>query len=234
MSSTESLRKRIERGRLLERSVRARNAELELCRRDPAYWLWNDQRYVWTKDESDHIVPVKAFPDEVGARFTLAEIHREPLIMIAKSRQIMATWLVCAYWLWWAMFFENQLLFIQSKKEEDAANLVFNKTPGQGRISFIYENLPGWMKPPIIPSMGVMIFPNNGSKIWGIPQGSDIIRSYTASGVFSDEFAFQPFAEDAYKAAKPSAKKIVGVSSANPGFFARLCGFEKNDRSVAG
>ena len=228
MSSEQSLKKSIEHGRLFDSSVRARNAELELCRRDPAYWLWNEQQYVKTRDESRPDSPVRSFPDKRYLRQLLAVLHDPniPIILVAKSRQLVVTWLLCAYFCWWARFVPNQLLFIQSKKEEDAANLVFAKAPGMARIDFIEENLPWWMRQDRITSMGQQIY-QNGSKIWGIPQGSDIIRSYTGSALFSDEFAFQPFAEEAYKAAKPSCKKIIGVSSANPGFFARLGGFEK-------
>jgi hypothetical protein len=220
---------RIERGRLLEGSARAREVELELCARDPNYWIWNDQEYVKTRDESvEPSKSVRPFPDKPYLRSLVRDLHDPDIsiLMIAKSRQLTVTWLVCVYLCWRARFFPNQLIFIQSKKEEDAANLVFSKVPGNARISFVEENLPWWMQQTLIPSMGQLLYPN-ASKIWGIPQGADIVRSYTASILFSDEFAFQPFAEDAYKAAKPSAKKIVGVSSANPGFMGRLCGFQK-------
>lgn len=207
--------KALERFRLFQDNPRARNFELALCADDPAYWLWNDQLYVWTRDEYDQTNPVKPFPDEPALRELLDEIHNGPqqVTCIGKSRQLTVTWLVVAYFLWWARFKPNQLLFIQSKKEEDAANLVFNKEPGMGRASFIEENLPWWMKLATNPSYGILLFPN-GSKLWGIPQGGDIIRSYTGSGLFSDEAAFQPFAREAYRAAKACCRKIVMVSSA--------------------
>lgn len=184
-----------------------------------------------TRDESvvDPSQSVRPCPDKLYLRNLLEQLHdpQIPILLIAKSRQLFVTWLVCIYLCWRARFMQNQLIFIQSKKEEDAANLVFAKGPGLARIDFVEENLPWWMKLERITSMGQQIYPNS-SKIWGIPQGSDIIRSYTGSVLFSDEFAFQPFAEEAYKAAKPSCKKIIGVSSANPGFFARLGGFEQS------
>jgi len=221
---------------LLNTSERARNFELVKCAEDPAYWLWNDQHYVWTRDEYDPVNPVKPFPDEPALRDTLSEIHNgdQQVTCIGKSRQLTVTWLVVAYFLWWARFKANQLLFIQSKKEEDAANLVFNKEPGMARASFIEQNLPWWMKQPVSESYGILLFPN-GSKLWGIPQGGDIIRSYTGSGLFSDEAAFQPFAREAYRAAKACCRKIVMVSSAEGGsFFGQLSGFEVDQIGMFG
>lgn len=225
----ETLQKTAEE-RFLALSVdqEARNLELSLCAEDPAYWLWNDQHYVWTRDEYDPVNPVKPFPDEPALREVLDEIHRgsQQVTCVGKSRQLSVTWLIVAYFVWWARFVPNQLLFIQSKKEEDAANLVFNKEPGLARASFIEHNLPWWMRQETKDSYGIMLFPN-GSKLWGIPQGGDIIRSYTGSGLFSDEAAFQPFARDAYRAAKACCRKIVMVSSAEGGsFFGQLSGFE--------
>jgi hypothetical protein len=236
MTPEERAERKAQRFALLESSPRARNYELSLCKNDPAYWLWNDQHYVWTRDEYDQDNPVKPFPDEPALREVLAEIHlgTQQVTTIGKSRQLSVTWLLVAYFDWWARFYANQLLFIQSKKEEDAANLVFNKEPGMARASFIEENLPWWMKVPLSTSYGVLVYPN-GSKLWGIPQGGDIIRSYTGSGLFSDESAFQPFAREAYRAAKACCRKIVMVSSAEGGsFFGELSGFEQSKTGTFG
>lgn len=192
--------------------------------------------HVWTRDEYDPVTPVKPFPYEPALHELLREIHEgdQQVTCVGKSRQLTVTWLICAYWAWWARFHPNQLLFIQSKKEEDAANLVFNKEPGMARISFIEENLPTWMRLNPKGSYGVLLYPN-GSKIWGIPQGGDIIRSYTGSGLFSDEAAFQPYCREAYRAAKACCRKIVMVSSAEGGsFFGELSGFEKSTEGTFG
>lgn len=216
-------------GRTLDTSVRAQNIELEKCRRSPAYWLFHPLMWVWTKDEFDQNVTLKPFPRKVYLLELLREIHDNPLVFVGKSRQLMITWLLCAYFCWWARFYGGQLLFIQSKKEEDAANLVYNKEPGSARIDFIETHLPFWMQDLRAPkpSYGQRLY-SNGSKIWGIPQGSDTIRSYTGSALFSDEAAFQPFFLQAFRAAKPSCRKIIAVSSAEPGEFGKMGGFMKD------
>ena len=60
----------------------------------------------------------------------------------------------------------------------------------------------------------------NGSRIIGIPEGADQIRSYHPWGLAMDEAAFQPEAGEAYDAAVPVCQKIIVLSSAGPGWFA--------------
>jgi hypothetical protein len=84
------------------------------------------------------------------------------------------------------------------------------------------SRLPGYLKMDVSYSYGMMIYPH-GSKIWGVPQGSDIIRSYTPSFVFMDEAAFQPQAGDSYRGAMAAARKIIAVSSAEPSWFGKMC-----------
>lgn len=151
----------------------------------------------------------------------------EQLVAVEKSRQLMVTWAMCLVCLWMGKYKPNRLIFVQSKKEEDAANLVFNKDPMLGRISFMEITLPHELRTVNFDrdaSYSKLIFRHStgASQIWGIPQGGDIIRSYTASFIFSDEFAFQPEGESAYTAARPTISgggKIVLVSSAFGGAF---------------
>ncbi len=188
-------------------------------------------QHVWTKDEHDAENPVKPYPiKEKALRLLIHRFSTMPMLWVVKSRQLMVTWTVCAYLLWAAKRHPYRLIFAQSKKEADAANLVFNggksgKDWFQARISFIEKHLPPWLQDEgIQASYAQLVFPN-GSKIWGIPEGPDIIRSYTASVLFSDEAAFQPSFEAAYTAALPMIKgggQFIAVSSANPGFFEKM------------
>ena len=106
--------------------------------------------------------------------------------------------------------------------------MVFaGKEPWFARISFMEHTLPKHLKSLTFPrcaSYSQLLFPN-GSKIWGIPEGGDIIRSNTPSLVFSDEAAFQPEFDKAYTAALPAIKgggQLVAISSAEPGAFGTL------------
>jgi hypothetical protein len=186
---------------------------------------------VLTKDEHDIDRPIKPFPRKPYIPYILRKFtdSRVSIIFIAKSRQIMLTWLCCVYALWLAKTYPHRLIFVQSKKEEDAANLVFNggrtgKNWDAARISFIEKHLPAWLQDDVEPAFGKLLFPN-GSKIWGIPEGADMIRSYTPSLVISDEAAFQPCFGEAYTAMLPVAKQggqLIAISSANPGPFGEI------------
>ena len=183
-------------------------------------------RYVVTKDEhgiGDNTI--RPFPIRENKPYIwdiLDTIQNEQLVAIEKSRQLMVTWLVCLYCLWCAKYQKNRLIFIQSKKEEDAANLVFNAEWPAGRISFMESNLPETLRSDCASAYGKLFFRDTGSRIWGIPEGGDQIRSYTASVIASDEAAFQPEFEQAWKASNPSVKgggKMIVVSSARNGAY---------------
>ncbi len=123
------------------------------------------------------------------------------LVLIEKSRQIIASWLCVAYLLWRAKFHPHQLLIVQSKKEEDAAKFVYLKEPQQARMSFMESRLPLWLQDGLFPASGPALgrglkqprqaradygnlyFPN-GSHVWAVPQGGDIVRSNTPSVLF--------------------------------------------------
>jgi hypothetical protein len=217
-----------------------------------------------TKDEHAPEEPVQPFPDKpylrvfldcllVSGRYLapqaahyaldwgvplarLTRLHQSGVLCIEKSRQVMASWMVVAYLLWRAKFHPHQLILVQSKREDDAALLVFTKEPQIGRMSFlelgVHDDLRqlgfGGVKEATQTGIGAtrchLFFPN-GSHVWGIPQGGNIIRSNTCSCLFSDEAAFQPEFGLAYQAALPSIKgggQGIFVSSAEVGDFAVL------------
>lgn len=226
--------------------------EKEHFRRDAHAFVFEAIR---TKDEHDIGSPLKNFPDEICLRATLDDylvagklkkpqdamysldagtdlkwlehIHETGILFIEKSRHVMATWLSCAYLLWRARSFPHQLIIVQSKREEDAAALVYDKEPDQGRISFLEWSLPEHLRVAKLPSGGKychLYFPT-GSHIWGIPEGGHIIRSHNPSVVFSDEAAFQPEFGKAYTAALPAIThggQLIVVSSAEPSEFMQL------------
>jgi len=231
--------------------------DAERCSRSAHHFIFGDHcgKFLVTKDEHDLETPKKPFPDkpylrsvldcllvsghimkpedaiyakEVGhSLLWLQAIYSSGVLFTEKSRQVMATWLTCAYILWRAKYKEHQLMLVQSKREDDAANLVFNKEPQVGRISFMESNLPRHLRSIVFPTggaFGQLYFPN-GSHIWAIPEGGDIIRSNTSSVVFSTPDWFQPQFGSSYTAALPTIKgggQYVAVSSAEPGEFMEL------------
>ena len=227
--------------------------DAERCRRDPHYFVFHSG--LVTKDEHDQQAPMKPIPDTPNRRsfldcllvashlmkpeearwalqaghsdLWLQALNHSGLFMTEKSRQVMATWICCAWMLWVAKYQAHRLILVQSKREDDAAALVFTKDPFFARISFMEHHLPAHLRTLTFPKAGAyghLYFPN-GSHIWAIPEGGDIIRSQTPSIVFSDEAAFQPEFGAALSAALPAIKGggcFVGISSAEPGAFQEL------------
>lgn len=229
--------------------------EVERCKRS-AHFLIFDSRRLLTKDEHDPDNPVKPLPIDdlylrcvldallvsgkiikpTEAKYLLREgydmawieaLYYSGLFMIEKSRQLIVTWIVCTYLLWRCKYRPHQLILIQSKREDDAANLVFAKEATVGRMSFMESNLPKHLRTIEFPkgaTYGHLYF-STGSHAWAIPEGSDIIRSNTASVIFSDESGFQPEFGNSFTAALPAVKgggQYIGVSSAEPGEWQML------------
>jgi phage FluMu gp28-like protein len=182
--------------------------------------------YVLTKDEHKQgDESVRPFPTRTEKAYVwdvLDSFKTEKLILVEKSRQLMLTWLCCLYALWMAKYQKNRLIFIQSRKEESAAALVYRTEPNQARISFMETNLPEEMRSKVTWSYGNAIFHETGSSIQAIPEGGDQIRSSTPSLVVSDEAAFQPEFEGAWKAIKPcidGGGQLICVSTPKNGSY---------------
>ena len=184
----------------LKLALARRGAELELCRRDPSHYIF---KYVRTKDEHDANNPIKQFPRKEYLEHLLNTWHNgNPVEFLIKSRQLMVSWLAVAYISWVARFHNHRLIFVQSKKEEDAANLVFNTHPSQARLSFIETHLPEWMQNVPVWAYGKAIY-DNGSRVQAIPQGPTHYESYVPSLVFNDEASLQDEWMAGHAALKP-------------------------------
>jgi len=187
---------------------------------DPLVWL---QQYTCTKDshwkEAGAGTPYRPFPDKPYFRFVLDEIHRNKVLLIEKSRDMVLSWLCVGYFTHAAITTERREVLFQSQKEDKAAELI-----DYARI--LYEQQPQALKQrsplakPLRSQSSLKLEFANGSRLVGIPEGADQIRSYHPWGLLMDEAAFQPEAGEAYDAAVPVCEKIVVVSSAGPGWFA--------------
>lgn len=228
----------------------------ERCLRDAHYFIF-EAGVLYTKDEHDAAHPVKLVPDTPYLRAVLDGLlvsgrlldvekatharaagfapamlefmARSGLCFLEKSRDMFATNMVCCYLLWRGRAFAHQLIMVQSKREEDAAMLVYKKEPRIARLSFMEDHLPPWLRMTTWPRSGAdcRLYLDNGTQFWAIPEGGDIVRSQHPSVVVSDEAAFQPAFGAAYTAALPAVKgggQLIALSSANPGEFAELVG----------
>lgn len=195
----------------------------QLYKLDCPKWL-KDQ--VKTRDEHDKIHPVKAFPMMPYVKPTLEVFQAEKVTFVVKSRQMMFSWLSCAFALWTAQFFEHQLVLMISEKFEKSSSLV-------ERMRFMYERQTPWLinNCPLDRQMrdmpqGTMSF-KNGSKVLALPEGPDQVRMHTASLAVLDEADFHTMFKKTYEACLPAIHgggKLIALSSVNGSQFSKMCG----------
>ena len=175
---------------------------------DPSFFIFN---YVYTLDPHDSVNPIKKMPYKQYLYYVIETWRKTQLLVIPKSRQMMISWVMIALHYWLAAYHPGQHVFFQSKKFEDADILL-------ERAKFIHDHVPDWLKVDGSKTEGWFSFDAINSKIQAVSQEGDAIRMQTASAVFSDEVAFQPYAAEGYAAAKPTIDgggKWTGVSTAN-------------------
>jgi len=189
--------------------------EIDRAIRDPYFFL---TRFCYTQDEhwksKGLESPFNLIPEKEYIRDICDIFMTEDLIVIEKTRQMMASWIACAIALWDTMFKEGRRTFLMSKKEKDANALI-------DRCKIIYERLPEQMKERYNrdPDKYLeMKWSKRSSIIQGIPQGPDQVRSYTSSLIILDEASFQDKAEKVFEASQPSligGGKFMALSTPN-------------------
>jgi len=212
----------------LKNDSRLQDIEWQTCHDDPYYFLIN---WAKTLDVHDNDNPIKCFPDKEYIKILVDLWFKEKLLLIPKSRQMMMSWLFTTLYGWDTFFHHARMTFFQSKKAEDADDIL-------KRTKFVWDHMPVFLKRYYKNGQfhellcnpqhkgqhvsGRMIFPDINSEIRAIPEGGDVIRMHVASGILSDEMAFQPEARNAWTAAKPtisSKGRWTGVSTAEHGTF---------------
>lgn len=176
----------------------------DLCALDGLFWL----TFVNTRDEADSVESVKPFPVHLEyVRELWALLDEKQTICIAKSRQMLVSWIIAAFAVWMARFKAHKGVYWQSQQWRDAVAMVCMPSGGfQGRAQFIEQNLPAWLRLPVKESEGRLQYPN-GSIIEALSGGPDQVRGKTISLYIGDEFAYQTDQEGVYKAVSPLIQK---------------------------
>mgnify|MGYP001596015385 CR=1 FL=1 len=190
-------------------------AVLELCQTEGLFWLG----WVVTRDEADTEHSVKPFPIHLAyIRELWRQLATNQCVAIAKSRQMLVSWVVAAFCVWWARFKPHQAVFWQTQKWQDATGMVCQAEGGfPGRCQFIERNLPPWMQLSIKEQEGALTYPN-GSLIQALAGGADQVRGKVASVIVEDEFARQEEATGVWTTVAPLVQKgckVIVVSTPN-------------------
>lgn len=214
--------------------------EKRKCKRSFKYFLL---KYARTFDvdfykpnvKKKYLVPVKKFP-RLKAFKTLAGIlQRERFIAIAKSRQIMATWLVCSYLVWKCNFYEGLWCVVKSTNMDKSgwgmsttgeATLMGDLQALLSRCYFVYTNLPEELKVEVItskrPALIKFCHKRDGIEVPSIiracSSNPEELRQFTINILFIDEAGFQKDARIAYASTIPGLAQngqVILVSTPN-------------------
>lgn len=226
------------RGGKVEKSREVGDVRRELLERwamgGPRAWLWGvdptspDKDFpagrplIWTKDESKPgVAAFNPWPAERDRPYLVKmaeDIYgsEEPLILIDKPRQIMATWLTTLLVDYECRFTTFRKWILSKTKEAEAIAILDDKP------RFVHSRLPQWLQE----AMPVKMRPKVQNEYLATESlfkavtenvADSEARGITASGVLIDEAAFQRRFKEIVAACMPMAVKIVAISTANIG-----------------
>jgi hypothetical protein len=196
----------------LERRRRQRAALLAPYRDDVAAFI--DTHIIIDAAQDDGELGLMSFTLWPAQRDLLGAIHAERLLLILKARQLGISWLCCAYALWLCVFKANRVVLIFSKSQDEANELT-------RRVSVMYHRLGDALRsvlPALVKDNTEGIEWANGSRIMAMPATKSSGRTFTASLIIADEFAFMQWAAELYTSIKPTIDgggKMLILSTAN-------------------
>lgn len=224
----------------LKRSPALQELEWYRCKEDPKHFIFNWLKTLDSDDPENKVF--KNFPRKKYIEIVIDKWLEHQVLFVPKSRQHMWSWIFVWLYLWLAQFRKWKLVFFQSKKEDDAIDLVNRaKILYESEPDFLkryYENwkyieLKQWQTKKKQESSAKLSFPAIKSEIRWVPQWRDQVRMQTLSWLLMDEAAFQTEAEWAFEAALPAIGKtwkvtLLSTALANT-FFEKACFDEIED-----
>lgn len=212
--------------------VLGRSREFAKCARDSFYFATN---YVYTLNQP--VSKSMLFPQWPYLEGVLNTIAQPDDFFIDKSRDMCISWTIMVHFLHSMLFKESWSGFAISRKEAEVDDGGDNSTPESlfGRIKYMHNRLPAWMKPEFSFSFLKIKNQETGSYATGESANPDSGRNVACTFKFADEFAFLRHSEQAAinRAMRfGSYQTLLYVTTAKRGTFAeRICreglGFKK-------
>lgn len=199
-------------------------AELDARRsqRDCLYWLMRCTRTLDEQAAQAGLDPYRPFPDRPYFRPLIELLNREPIVMLEKSRTMMASWLLAGWCAHMAFTTPGTRIVFQSRDEERSLKLVqYVRTLWEQSTPRLRQTWP--LAKPFARQRYDGLEIANGSSIIGIVGSPDKIRSEHPTVYVADEAAFMPEFEACWAAAAATrAPHLVALSSVQPSAFCDL------------
>ena len=151
--------------------------EFQRCKDDPVYFI---SHYVKVTHPVRGLVPFKLYPFQVDI---LSALKTNRFNILRKFRQAGCTTICAAYSLWMITFQKHKQVVILSKGDAESTEVL-------DRIKIMYNELPSFIRPPIVEDNKHTLKLSTGSTIKSRPSGKQSGRSLAGSLLVIDEAAF--------------------------------------------
>lgn len=216
-----------------ERSIEARAHAWKLCEREdnPAEGcIFFIENFLWTfnpKEEMKHFPFILFEFQKRAIRDMVDHIDNGTDLLIEKSREMGASWLLFAGVAIWYWIFREGVNFLEGSYKQD---LVDNKTVDSllGKVDYEMQQLPKWLIPkdfnPRKHRTHMKLYnPANGNLITGDTMNPNFGRGSRKTAILFDELGFWQYAKDAWESSGDATNCRIGVSTPDGyNFFAML------------
>jgi len=197
------------------------------CANDLHFWVFNyasavnlHMEAVVEEGEAAPGESVDLFPDYPHVRMVLDSLKDPKNILIDKSRDMMATWSLCAIFCHDLLFQEAAPLLMASRRFDDVDDGGEDSTTDSlmGRVRFIYENLPEWQKirAPLRVKTGLMRNTATDAYIAGVKAVRHTGRGGKYRRAVADEFGHWPYGEANLESMKYACQRGLILLSTPP------------------
>lgn len=173
--------------RMARKSEEDRRALRRMCSEDLLFYV---NAFCWTYDPRlEHpTVPFITYPFQDETLLELEESIGKRDICIRKSRDMGASWMLCALFEWRWHFRPGQSFLLVSRNE-DYVDKPGNSKALFWKIDYILKNQPGWLLPRYTRTNLRLTNDENGSAIDGESTTGDVARGDRRTAIGMDEFA---------------------------------------------
>src|SRR3990172_1101749 len=166
---------------------------------------------IWTMDERDKEHPIKPFPENLDYLHYLVELldnPPEPLTVIEKSSQVMATTTIMLHSSHGCALHSGRKVMLSKHKEAEAEAILRDK------VRFPWSQMPSWLQRalPISKTPANRVtWTNTNSMIWGLTENAAAAeaRGNTSPRGLIDEGEYQDGLQALITAMRPRTEQVV-------------------------
>jgi hypothetical protein len=172
---------------LARKDVTHRSSLRKMCSEDLLFYI---NAFCWTYDPrlENPMVPFLTYEFQDETLLDLNDAVGKRDICIKKSRDMGASWMLCALFEW-RWHFKHGQSFLLVSRNEDYVDKPGNSKSLFWKIDYLIRNQPGWLLPRYTRTALRLTNEENGSAIDGESTTGDVARGDRRTAIGMDEFA---------------------------------------------